>query len=368
VTEASGGAKRPGERPTTTPDAPDVGSVHAEPVPPPIPGYGLVIELGPEDRPDHLPPFHLIVPPEIRVASRPVAPQFHSLRLHDARRLEVLTAGPEWGIPLVFHHGTPFAAALPHPALDVATRRGMRLVVVSRPGYGESTAQPGRRVVDAASDTLEVLNQLGHRRFFAVGWSGGGPHALACAALAEGRCAAAASVAGVAPFGRDDLDWLAGMGPENVEEFSHVQHSGPLLDRFLHEEASAMESISASDVQDALGGLLSAADRGALSDELAESLAAGMRHALGRGIEGWRDDDLAFMTDWGFDPAAMRTPVTVWQGDQDLMVPAAHGAWLARHVAGARARLMPGEGHVSLLAAMERVVDDLVRVSNEVPY
>src|SRR5205807_2487510 len=133
----------------------------------------------------------------------------------DGRRIEVLVAGPDKGMPLVYHYGTP-SAAVPNPQVfDGAAKRGLRTVVFSRPGYGESTPRPGRSVADVAADTAAVLDALGADRFVTIGKSGGGPHALACAALLPDRCAAAsfrrAVVRGIAGWRDDDLafvrDW-----------------------------------------------------------------------------------------------------------------------------------------------------------------
>ena len=122
------------------------------------------------------------------------------INLPDGRHLEVLVEGPADGLPVVCHYGTP-SGAVPYQALfDAAARHGLRAVVCSRPGYGDSTPRPGRSVADVAGDVAAVLDALGADRFVTYGTSGGGPHALACAALLPDRCAAAASVAGVAPF------------------------------------------------------------------------------------------------------------------------------------------------------------------------
>jgi pimeloyl-ACP methyl ester carboxylesterase len=150
----------------------------------------------------------------------------------DGRRLEVLAAGPEDGLPLLFHNGTPGGLVAVPGMVAEAAARGLRTVMYARPGYGESTGQPGRRVAAAAADAVAVLDGLGARQFVTVGWSGGGPHALACAALLPGRCLAAASLAGVAPAQAEGLDWVAGMGPENVTEFSAAGQSEDGSPRF----------------------------------------------------------------------------------------------------------------------------------------
>jgi pimeloyl-ACP methyl ester carboxylesterase len=182
-----------------------------------------------------------------------------------------------------------------------------------------------------------------------AGWSGCVPHALACAALLPERCLAAASVAGVAPYGARGLDWLEGMGAENIEEFAcAVAGTGPLT-AYLDAQVTGLAEVQGAQIAAALGDLVSEVDRKALTDEFAEYVAATMRMAVGGGIAGWRDDDLAFVGDWGFDLGAVQTPVSLWQGAQDRMVPFAHGRWLAERLSGAAVHLEPAEGHLTLL-------------------
>jgi len=226
-------------------------------------------------------------------------------------------------------------------------------------------------VVDVAQDTAAVLDDLGAATFVTLGWSGGGPHALACAAALPGRCLAAGSIAGVAPFTADGLDWLGGMAPENIAEFGAARRGEAALTEFLDREAAMMGAITGESVASSLGGLVIEADKAVLTGEFADHIAACLRTAVSSGIAGWRDDDLAFVRDWGFslgwespssspapgDPA----PVAVWQGDQDQMVPFAHGQWLAARIRGARVHLMPGEGHLSMtVSAFDRILDDLL--------
>ena len=272
-----------------------------------------------------------------------------SLHLADGRVLEYLTAGPADGTPLVFHHGTPFAAVLFEPMVEAAAQQGLRLVAYSRPGYAGSSPQPGRTVAAAAQDTAALLAELGAERFVTLGWSGGGPHALACAALLQERCAEAATVAGVAPSGAEGLDWLDGMGAENVEEFAAAVAGVEPLTAFLKAAAAGLAQVRGDQIAAALGDLISEVDRRALTDAFADYSAAAFRKAVSEGIAGWRDDDLAFIADWGFDLTAVQTPVTIWQGAEDRMVPFAHGRWLASHVAGADEQLRPTEGHLSLM-------------------
>jgi pimeloyl-ACP methyl ester carboxylesterase len=248
---------------------------------------------------------------------------------------------------------------------QAASARGLRTVLYSRPGYCGSTPQPGRRIADAAADVTAILDQIGAGQFVTAGWSGGGPHALACAAIMPGRCLAAASMAGVAPHDGAGLDWLAGMGPENIEEFGAAADGEAALTRFLGEAAGLLRDISAAELADAMGGLISDADKAVLSSDLAEYLAASFRAAVTAGIAGWRDDDLAFTRSWGFSIAACgAVPVAIWQGGADRMVPRAHGEWLAAQLPGCRARLLPAEGHLTLaVTSFGQILDDLVEMA-----
>src|SRR5919204_169295 len=138
----------------------------------------------------------------------------------DGRTLDVYLDGPERAVPLLFHNGTPSSGQLYAPFVEAASQRGLTMVSFSRAGYGSSTRNPGRSVADVIPDVAAVLDQLGAQRFYTLGWSGGGPHTLACAALLPGRLIGAATVGGLAPYNAKGLDWLAGMGDENVAAFS----------------------------------------------------------------------------------------------------------------------------------------------------
>jgi pimeloyl-ACP methyl ester carboxylesterase len=297
----------------------------------------------------------------------------------DGRVVEILTGGPSDGLPLVLHEGTPVGLTVFPATVEAAAVRGLRVVLIARPGYEGSTPRPGRRVADVAGDVADVLTALGADTFLAAGWSGGGPHSLACAALLPGRCLAAASIAGVAPYGVAGLDWTAGMGKENIEEFGAALAGEAELTAFLTAIADAMKGVTGADVAESLGDLIAAADKAALTGEYADHMAGALRAALSTGIDGWRDDDLAFTRDWGFSlgwpesagdgpdqrpadgPDQRPAPVAIWQGDQDRMVPYAHGKWLAEHITRGRAHLLPGEGHLTLtVTSMDRILDDLL--------
>ncbi len=282
------------------------------------------------------------------------------VRLPDGRRLDLRISGPAGGFPLVFHHGTP-GAATPVRAIERAVHaRGLRLVTTSRPGYGDSSPQPGRRVVDVAADTAAVLAAIDADRCLIAGWSGGGPHALACGAQL-GATVAVLVIAGAAPHEAQDLDWTAGMGEENVAEFSAALHSEDQLRSYLLHKREQLKDATGADIVASLQTLLPDVDRAVLTGEFGEDLAAMFREAVRTGVEGWLEDDIAFTRSWGFGLEEIAVPTMIWQGSADLMVPFSHGQWLASQLPGASAHLEEGEGHLSVaLGALDRMLDELV--------
>jgi pimeloyl-ACP methyl ester carboxylesterase len=280
--------------------------------------------------------------------------------LPGGRRLDVRVSGPAGGLPVVFHHGTP-GARTPFRAIERAVHaRGLRLVTASRPGYGDSAPQPGRRVVDVVADTRAVLAAIGADRCLVAGWSGGGPHALACGARLTGA-AGVLVIAGVAPYEADGLDWMAGMGEENVQEFSVTLKGEGALRPYLLGVREHLKETDAAGIVASLSTILPGVDRGLLTGELGADMAMSFAEALRTGVEGWLEDDLAFTRPWGFELAEITAPVLLWQGSADLMVPFAHGQWLASRVPGVAAHLEDGEGHLSIaIGALDRMLDELL--------
>ncbi len=283
----------------------------------------------------------------------------------DGRQLDAQTAGPSDGRAVLFQVGTPSAGLLYPPLVELGAERGLRHVAYSRPGYGDSDRRPGRRVADCTDDIAAVADALAIDRFFTVGWSGGGPHALACTARLSERTIAAATIAGVAPRDAAGLDWTEGMGEENVAEFGAAEAGAGPLEEFLRGEREGILAAGGPEIQASFGQLLSPVDRAAATGEFAEYLASLFHGALGEDVWGWFDDDLAFVGDWGFALEEIDRPVALWQGSEDRFVPYAHGRWLAENVPGARAHLLDGEGHLSiLLGAYGRVLDDLIALGS----
>ncbi len=295
--------------------------------------------------------------------SEPVSKPKH-VQTPDGRTLEVLTGGDEDGFPLLFHSGTPSAAVGYEPLDEMLAAQGLRLITYSRPGYGASTPraltdESGPRIGDDVTDSVTILDALGVGAFVTLGWSGGGPRALACAALLPDRCRAAASLAGVAPYDAVGLDWSDGMGVENVEDFVAAAQGATIYQALLEETLPPVFKATRDDIEAAFGSLVTDVDAAYLTDDFADYVARSFRRSGEQGVVGARDDGLALVAPWGFDLATITVPVAVWQGRQDAMVPFAHGQWLAEHVAGATAHLFEDEGHLSLFSQLDRLLADL---------
>jgi pimeloyl-ACP methyl ester carboxylesterase len=280
----------------------------------------------------------------------------------DGRQLEVLTGGDPHGFPFLYLSGTPSAAVRYDPLWDAARRAGLHLVTYSRPGYGRSTPWPEGAepdMTDDARDALSVLDHVGLGDYVTLGWSGGGPRALACAAEHTSRCRAAISFAGVAPYAASGLDWFEGMGPENVEGFRLAARGREAYRAQAEEDAAAFGQVTGEQVAQSLGGLVDEVDTAALTGQFAEYLAESFRHAFHQGVPGYLDDNVQEARAWGFDLAGITTPVSVWQGAHDRMVPIAHGRWLADAIPDARRHLFDDEGHVSLLNRVDEMLAEL---------
>jgi pimeloyl-ACP methyl ester carboxylesterase len=287
-----------------------------------------------------------------------------STGLSDGRTLDVYVDGPEGAVPLLFHNGTPSSGQLYAPFVDEASQRGLQMVSFSRAGYGSSTRKPGRRVRDVVPDVAAILDQLGAERFYTVGWSGGGPHALACAALLPECVIGAATVGSLAPYDAGGLDWMAGMGDENIAAFSAALAGDGSLRTVLEKVGPSFATVTPAEVVASLGTLVPDVDRSAIGGEAAAWLAGVFRESVRNGIWGWHDDELALVSPWGFDVGGIDIPVAIWQGAEDRMTPFAHGEWLASHIAGAQPHLLRGHGHLSPgVDSFGRILDDLSTIA-----
>jgi len=272
----------------------------------------------------------------------------HTIAAPDGRVLHVVEGGDPGGFPVVAHHGTPGCALLDERHIEDAAARGIRLVAYDRPGYAGSSRRAGRSVGDAAADVATIADALGFERLATWGISGGGPHALATAALLPDLVVAAASLAAVAPYDAEGLDFLEGMGEMNIVEFNAALEGEATLRPSHERDASEFIAAGPGGLKDGLATLLSPVDAAELDDDVAVHMYDSFAGALANGVDGWVDDDLAFAAPWGFDVAAISVPLLLWQGVEDRFVPPGHGRWLAGRIPGVEARITPDDGHLTL--------------------
>jgi pimeloyl-ACP methyl ester carboxylesterase len=259
--------------------------------------------------------------------------------LTDGRTLHVydtVGAGDSDRLAVFWHHGTPNLGAPPEPLFETADRLGLRWVSFDRPGYGGSTRHPGRTMASVAADVAAVADALGIDQFAVVGHSGGGSHALGCGAALNDRVLGVVSMAGIAPYGVDGLDWFAGMIPSGVASLRAAL--GGRAVKEAHEESGVEYDPE-----------FTPADVALFSGEWSW-LGKVVGQALDNGPGGLIDDDLGYVIPWECDPTQTTAPILLLHGGQDGIIPSSHGEWLARHCPTAQLRLFPDEGHISILS------------------
>jgi pimeloyl-ACP methyl ester carboxylesterase len=280
-----------------------------------------------------------------------VGEPLRTFETRDGRTIAFAVWGDPDGFPILALHGTPGCRLGRWPREELYLDLGVCLVTHDRAGYGRSDRNPGRRVVDEAADVRALADELDFDRFGVTGGSGGGPHVLACAALLADRVVRAVCDVGVAPLGPPGLeqdDWLAGMDPENVKEFGWAVAGEAVLTRELQAEQQKIEERARVDPAAFLEGFdLSESDRAELArPEVAQILSESTFEWAVNGVGGWVDDDLAFTRPWGFDPAEISVPVLVRYGMTDVLVPPAHGEWLAANVPDGIVKISDAAGHL----------------------
>lgn len=254
----------------------------------------------------------------------------------------------EWGdakgFPVMVMHGTPGSRLGRWSDPDALAATGVRQIGINRPGYGPSDRLESRTVADVVPDVLAVADALGIERFAISGASGGGPHALATAALAPERVVRCRVTASLAPAGIPGF--FDGMDPHNIEEWELA-----FADQALPEvarRADLMRSRVHADPASIFADLaLPASDQAAMSERAAfavrqESLLEALTTPFG-----WYDDDMAFARPWGFELSAIAAPVELRYGQHDVFVPPSHGEWLARALPHAHVTRWDAQGHLS---------------------
>lgn len=278
----------------------------------------------------------------------------------DGRQLSVRVAGHPDGSPVFLLHGTPGSRVGPQPRGMVLYRLGIRLIAFDRPGYGRSDRKPGRRVADVAADVAAIADALGVGEFAVVGRSGGGPHALACAALLPQRVTRVAVLVGLAPPSADGLDWLAGMTASNIVHYTAAAAGEDSLVSWLGPAAAAIRADPA-EMLARLRGELPDPDRQIVADPgIRTLLMASYAEALRASAYGWVDDTLAFLARWGFSLTAVTAPVLVWHGENDVFSPVSHAVWLSTKMSGASVVVQAGATHFSAIGVLPDVLRWLV--------
>jgi len=268
-----------------------------------------------------------------------VAERLRVVTAPDGREVAFAVWGDPAGFPVMRLHGTPGCRLMRWPDERVYANLGVCFVTHDRAGYGRSSRRRGRRVVDDVDDVRLIADELGFERFGVSGGSGGGPHALACAARLPDRVVRATCVVGSAPYGPPGLErdgWFAGMDPENVKEFETVFEGEEALVAQSERMQAKYEEQAAAETPNFLEEYeLSDSDRAHLArPEVTQILREAIREHAVNGVYGWTDDLVALTGQWGFDVSEITVPVLIRYGAADVLVPRGHGDWLAANVPG----------------------------------
>lgn len=277
-----------------------------------------------------------------------------------ARVLAVEVSGAAHGSPVFLLHGTPGSSSGPRPRPSMLYRQGIRLISYDRPGYGGSTRQPERSVVDAAVDVRAIADRLRLDRFAVVGRSGGGPHALACAAVMPHRVARAAVLVGLAPRDATGLDWFEGMAEANARKHVTADRGADQM-----HEVRALAAQTADDPESLLEELraqMSGPDLRFIQNVVFQRLLAkSYADALRLGPYGWVDDVLAFRREWGFALDTIVSPVRLWHGAHDTFSPASHSRWLAQRIPHSEVHVQHDAAHFGAMEAISPILSWLRR-------
>jgi pimeloyl-ACP methyl ester carboxylesterase len=277
--------------------------------------------------------------------------------LPDGRELGWLEIGKPKGAPIFAFHGTPGSRS--QFALDEASvgKAGQRLICPDRPGYGLSTFQPGRRLIDWPRDVEYLADHLKIERFAVLGHSGGGPHAVVCAALLSSRVTGAAIVSGVGPFShpqalesmkRSDqmIMKLALRQPRVLRAFSTLQ-----MGFFRHWPDRALDFMMKPLPEQDVAILARPQVRASMAME-AQRLSRTAGTSVAQDFE-------VFAADWGFDLGAIEVPVHLWQGDADVNVPPLHARLMHDAIPGSVLHELPGAGHFFIFDRLTEICEDL---------
>jgi pimeloyl-ACP methyl ester carboxylesterase len=267
------------------------------------------------------------------------------MRLPDGRQVGLVTHGDPEGYPVIFCHGTP-GSRFGHEFTDQPGKEhGLRVIVAERPGYGLTTADPSFTILGWPDLVTSLADVLGLDRFAVVGYSGGGPYAIACAARLPDRVTA--------------LGLMAGVGPSDTPGSEEGVSKGDLLMMRLAVRRPRLAGLSAR-----LLALVSTrmpkiafrtflkeagpADHDMLVEQGPYALVPYMKGAFAQGPDGTVLDYRLLAEPWGIDLDAVRCPVDIWQGESDTFVPIRHAEDLASRLPGAQLHRLPNTGHASI--------------------
>ncbi|MCU0722686.1 MAG: alpha/beta hydrolase [Planctomycetes bacterium] len=280
------------------------------------------------------------------------------VKLKDGRNLGVAEFGDPSGRPVLYFHGYPGSRLEAGLAHEEAALQGVRLIGVDRPGIGLSDFQDGRSIPDWPSDVAGLADALGLPRFAAVGVSGGGPYALACARLIPERLTAAGVVAGLGPV--DEAPAPPGMMAVGRLALS-LPVQAPWAVQPLFQVASWGLRAQAGMFVDFLASTIPEPDRSVLADpDVRRTLAASQGEAMRQGPRGATWELGLYSGPWGFRLEDVAFAVDLWHGERDAVVPAEMGRAQAKALPRCRARFFPEEGHFSLPIRRIRDILDAV--------
>jgi pimeloyl-ACP methyl ester carboxylesterase len=285
----------------------------------------------------------------------------------DGRLVSAEVTGADDGWPVFLLHGTPGSRTGPKPRSIVLSRMGVRLIAYDRPGYGGSGRQIGRSVADAAADVAAIADHLGLTKFSVLGRSGGGPHALACAALLPDRVVRASVLVSLAPSNAPGLDWLGGMTSDNVDEFSAADSDVTgLVEKLRHKARNAADDpVSLLEI---LRAQMTEPDRRIVRDvTIRRLLTDSYWEALKDGPYGWIDDVLALRANWEFEPRSIAVPLRIWHGAKDNFAPASHAAWLKKQIPAAELELAAGSAHFGAMEVLPVMLGWLAQCGDNRP-
>jgi pimeloyl-ACP methyl ester carboxylesterase len=273
--------------------------------------------------------------------------------LPDGRDLGWLEIGDPAGEPVFAFHGTPGSRLqLAIEGTQISTS-GLRLVCPDRPGYGLSTFQRGRRLVDWPRDVAYLADHLGIDRFAVMGISGGGPHSAVCAALLGDRVISAAIVSGVGPLA--DPRAVEGMMRPN-QILTALSRRGSRVPRVMFELMAVVQRRWPARAFDMMLKQLPPADVAILTRPEVRALLErdAVRSSRTSGAAAAQDFEL-FCADWGFDLGTIEVPVHIWQGDADVNVPPQHARLQHNAIPGSILHEFADEGHFMAFDHFEEI-------------